>query len=337
MRIGTAIKGLALLGGTGILVFAYTFSCSTANSKSLIVTTQSAQGPTQPKDLTEVRPIEMPLDTMSKLLAKGLPPASPPRRKVFEQTAKQSTKEVVRDLGSFFALANCCNRDTGYGVEDIARWAVTIPPNVKVARLIEEGRKSPDEISSLLRAEIAHVLQDYEKKRDARDVRFRSYLQGLTPGPSIKENDDLYEKTRCYSDALYEYERIHYLVYSGFYVLVNIERMDEPLLRHWLSLHKAKGTECPAMDAWLVTTLHKTPATALENVKAPRINKTKISVWNAPWSHNDQMLLMADVDSIDLPSIEVLEIPREPFANDVIHRILDEFMTTSSQSLAPTQ
>jgi hypothetical protein len=311
------LQCFALLAGAGILTVVATFSCSTDQAmRTAVENTQPNVAPTsQEVSIESVRLASLRSDTIAQLTAKGLPPAAPPRKKVFEQTAKQSTPEVVRDLGNFFAMANCSNRNTGHPLEDVARWAATIPPNVKVARLIEEGRKAPEDISALIRAEIARCLDGYDKKRDARDEVFIRYVRNEGPAPSIGENDKLYETTRCYSDPLYEYNRIHYVVYSGLYILANIERPDEQLLRQWLALRKAKNTECLAMDAWLVLAFRKSPG----------VETMKMSAWNSPWLHNDPFILMAKVDASSLPTFNVLAIPSEPFEDEVIAKILDGF------------
>ncbi len=183
--------------------------------------------------------------------AEGAGPLDPVLR-AHQRTAGQSTAEVVADLGEFFTKANTCGRNTHHALSDLEGWALTIPCNVKVRRLIEDGRRDGDGVARLLRDGLEEAGRSYAMKSDAREGRLGRYRSGEVGHPGISEDDAHYARHREYEDPVFELDRVHYVFYAGLYVLANIDRLDTRTLASWLGRDKPMAVACPKMDAWLV-------------------------------------------------------------------------------------
>ncbi len=200
-----------------------------------------------PDVLAMLRNMSIPDDTMVELIEKGFPLISNPRRRALMQTARQSTEEVVADLGNSFVMSDSCNRDVAYSYRDIKRWSRTIPPNVKVLRLIEEGRKDPARIAPLLRQAIRDALSAYDDLIEATKTPI-----DYDPSKGIQTNDPYYAKHKRYRNRSFEKERVHYVANASFYVLMNIGELDDPkLLAEWFK-YKLLGAYSPSMYVWLI-------------------------------------------------------------------------------------
>ena len=253
-------------------------------------------------------------NTMSELVAKGLPPISVPRKRALVQTARQTTEEVVADLGNFFVVSDSADRDGAYSLGTIRRWGRTIPRNLKVLRLIEEGREDPARLSRLLRQAILEALSAYD---DLIEAKKKPLPPSAVSG--VRLNDPYYAKHKRYRSHSFERGRIHFVAIASFYVLANIGEMnDGKLLRAWIAQEKPDAT-CRAMDVWLIDQWCATETgrrssyaakyKELAGTQAISGKRKKISKWNAPWEARHPLLVARQVDPSDLPTIEVLDIP----------------------------
>jgi len=276
--------------------------------------------------------------TMEQIQMKGMPITPPLRRKAYLQTADQTTQEVVRDLGNFFTIANSNHFMTGTFLANIRRWHEIILPNIKVARLIQEGREKPEVIGDLLRAEIRTTLEDFDRVREEREVYIQRIRRGEVRPPDLAENDSYYNEHRRYSDLYFEYDRCHDLIYMSLCILANIGQLDESTLAAWIRTKKAVRCDCPAMDVWLIRFLQKSAPKSTYSPEVSQIlekvpfGKCRISTWTAAWSVNDPMLMMAEIDVSDLPTLEVAEIPIHiAISNEEANAVLAEFLARNSE------
>ena len=212
-------------------------------------------------------------------------PLSPPER-AYQQTSRQSTSQVVADLGNLFVKANSCNRETHYALSDLQGWALTIPCNVKVRRLIEEGRQNPRHVAALIEIGLDEAIDAYPGALRDYQRRIERYRKGSGQHGSLPENDPTYARSRTYDDPLFELPRLHYVIYASLYVLANIDGLDDDVLRPWLALEPSLDVRCMELDAWFVhlTDRARRPKFAQSNVRAaPELAVTRVGV--PPWWH----------------------------------------------------
>jgi hypothetical protein len=158
----------------------------------------------------------------------------------------------------------------------------------------------------------------------------------------VSERDEYYEQHHRYQDPIIEFERIHTMVYSGMYVLANIHALDADTLRNWLEVPKPAIYNCVDMDVWLVDRYYADNPQAPGAAEHKRLlGDTTIpastgleSRWDAPWDIHDFLVNATGVDVADIPTIEVIRIPRElPSTLDSSAKasILDSFIRNSQQ------
>jgi len=285
--------------------------------------------------------------TVQDLMDKGFPLMENPRKAAYTQTAQQSTPEVVSDLGNQMTIG-FCSLDINIDPMpcDLARYYRAISRHIKVMRLIEEGRQNPDMVSQLLRDAIRDCMSAYNEVCRARDVEWVKWTTGQW-GPSGTGTDDEYYNThRKYKDAVLEFERLHNVVYSSFYILANIGRLDGQLLAEWIQKEKHPQYVCTDMDVFLVDCYYKQVPDSSEAVKKHAAltegfnisgEKVRQSAWNALWDVHHFLLAAKKVNLSDIKTIEVIKIPvRLPEALDAKTKdeIIKNFMTCVKQ-MAP--
>ena len=285
--------------------------------------------------------------TVQDLMDKGFPLMENPRKAAYTQTAQQSTPEVVSDLGNQMTIG-FCSLDINIDPMpcDLARYYRAISRHIKVMRLIEEGRQNPDMVSQLLRDAIRDCMSAYNEVCRARDVEWVKWTTGQW-GPSGTGTDDEYYNThRKYKDAVLEFERLHNVVYSSFYILANIGRLDGQLLAEWIQKEKHPQYVCTDMDVFLVDCYYKQVPDSSEAVKKHAAltegfnisgEKVRQSAWNALWDVHHPLLAAKKVNLSDIKTIEVIKIPvRLPEALDAKTKdeTIKNFMTCVKQ-MAP--
>jgi hypothetical protein len=305
-----------------------------------------------PLDL-KLRPSELPATrqrtTNEDLVAKGFPLMSNPRKAAYTDTAEQNTQEVVADLGHPMVITFCRqNQNTAQNWSNLAYWSGTIPPNIKVVRLIEEGRKNPDYVAGLLRKSVTACIQSYDHYRQARDDEWAAVRAGDRPDPMTREDDVYYKEHRTFEDAIVEFIRLNTVVYFDFYTLANIGQLGPPrLLGEWIEKEKPWAYQATDLDVWLIDCYFKQTASQAapeQSVFAAKhaalVGDAKISGsrvvesrWNAPWDIHDWMLGAKNVNLSDIETIDVLEIPQSiPLDDDVKKQIIENFREYARQA-----
>jgi len=145
-------------------------------------------------------------------------------------------------------------------------------------------------------------------------------------------------------NPLSEMNRVHYVVYSSFYVLANIDRLKAPqLLADWIQKKKPRRINCPDMDAWLIDcyfNLSNTDDSVFagkhrELTKDEQLSGAhrKMSRWNALWDIHHFLLAARNVDVSDIQTIKVLDIPqRLPVEDLVVEQIISNFLEYATQA-----
>jgi len=273
-------------------------------------TEQAVSGET---DATQVNP------TVADLARKGYPSMPTPRREALTRTAKLSTEEAVKDIGFPF-------RGPVIGLifepGSLNAWAVYLPENDVTIRLIEEGREDPDKISKLVEEMIDESLDLYPGN-------FPGYLESSLKlardeldrdARSLSENDAYYNEHFRYDRPLFEHQRLEYVMPAGFYLLHNIARLtNAEQIRRWIQLERQPGKECKELEVFFIDCFFVDIGSAAGGVHGERhrtltdggipVDWWVVSRWNQPWSVNDPMLGMKDVDTSGLETIDIVEIP----------------------------
>jgi hypothetical protein len=270
----------------------------------------------------EIPQVILPKGTMGELLKKGFPSISTPRNHVYEQTARQSLPEVVADLGNPTTMEMCRVNVYGGMRNNIGHWWDRLSRNVKIMRLIEEGRKRPEIVAPLVKKGIREALDSYDTVKKAALIEQEKYFKGLRPSATISSNDAYYNKNFKYKDPLFEQIRLPDVIYASFYILANLNQIDSPqLLAEWIQKEKFLRTDCKRLNVFLVDCYFKQPQVTgtsaakqyTEITQGYKLSgdKVKQSSWKAAWDIHDFLLAARKVDVSDLPTIEVLEIPRD--------------------------
>ena len=256
--------------------------------------------------------------TVQDLIRKGLPIISNPRKLSYTQTAAESTAEVVADLGNGMIMSYCYLGRSGSNISmpnELLHYSERIMPNIKVIRLIEEGRNDPAKVSSLLKDAVRQCLENYDK-----DVKgwHESRARGESPS-GTGDNEEYYNKNRKYECPQMEFRRINYVANMSLYILANIGQLDADLLAKWIEKEKPQLYDCRDMDLWLVDAYFRQDSQSSSDVadqhktltKGINIagHKTIQSKWNAIWDIHDRMFKAARIDTSDIKTIETLGIP----------------------------
>ena len=233
-------------------------------------------------------------------------------RRLYRETAAQRLEELVADLGQFFAKADSCQRNTHHAANDLKGWARTIPCNIKVRRLVDEGQRDPDRVATLLKQQIAAARADYPATRDAWMAYMARYRRGEVPSPSIAADDATYRRKGRYGDPIFELDRVHYVIHAALYVLGELGRLDAHTLHDWVAQDRPDELRCRELEVWLVHVMLASlpPGTAsavpgLAETAASmnvRVTRRRFPRWDVD----------ADIASVAVQApLEMLDIPRE--------------------------
>jgi hypothetical protein len=258
--------------------------------------------------------------TEADLAAKGFPRMSNPRKACYTQTAPQSTAEVVADLGNVPVMELCYLMRGGGNISmpnEILHYCDKIMPNIKVIRLIEEGRKDPAIVSSLLKDAVRQCLTDYDKD-------LQGWNESRARGENASgtgDNDEYYNTNRKYECPQMEFRRINHVANMSLYILANIGQLDADLLAEWIRKEKPQLYHCPDMDLWLIDAYFRQASQSSSDAAGKYTGLTKglniagekaiQSKWNAIWDIHDHMFSAAKVNPESIETVETLRIPPE--------------------------
>ena len=288
-------------------------------------------------DLDDIRAAALNMSTGADLERKGFPVISPARGAELEQTSAQSIEEVIADLGNLMAIGlnSTYSGHTMLWPQDLRSFR-GISSFMKVLRVIEEGRADPQRVSALLRNELEITIKlNFEAELASNNEDFHKE-RGTVPQDVFS---DYYKAHRRYEDGERESGRVRYAGYCILYALANIDQLGPAdLIARWVDRRRL-SIELPwDMDIWLIDQYFKRPdvagtaaaarhaeLTAGFNLDGGRIRQSR---WSAAWDVHGMLISARNVDVSDIPTIEVLAIPRErPGFEDMERcRITDNFL-----------
>ena len=197
-------------------------------------------------------------------------------------------KDIVMDLGILLWDDPAVN----YRLKDIGRWQ-SMSRHLKLLQIIEEGRREPKQMVTLLEAEIARSLDGLEQVQSG-----------------------------CMSvmASMLEYDRRHKSAYAAFYVLANIgERMSPSLLAKWIEVKRPPMADAKDMHIWLIhqyfqqAKAHYPTEAGKHDALAANMGLSSdvrtITRRNGSWDVDNPLIKAKDVDVSGIPTIEVLSIP----------------------------
>jgi hypothetical protein len=248
--------------------------------------------------------------------------SSPYRQQAIEKTAIQTIEQVAMDIGGVMAAAGSGNHliDAG-SPNQIKGWALTIPNNIKVLRLIEEGRRDPFEVKRALDRELEKALTVYNQTQHA---YIAAHREARSPYAfSRSDDDDSYVADFRFSNPVSEFFRLNRMINASFYTLANLDALPEPAVaKEWITTEFLPGLDHffnPSMHSWIMYQYAVSPqfqdrpgyAELRALIEATGLRRTHVlqSTWNAGWSIHDPMLARGRVDRTDIPTIEVLGMP----------------------------
>lgn len=254
--------------------------------------------------------LPVPQSTIQDLMDKGFPLMENPRKAAYTQTAQQTTAEVVSDLGNEMTIGYCSlHINIDALPTDIARYYRAISAHIKVMRLIEEGRQNPAMVSQLLQDAIRDCTSGYNEVWQARNVEWIKWTTGQWAPSGTGDDDEYYNTYRKYKDAILEFERLHNVIYSSFYILANVGRDDPKLLGEWIQKDKHPQYLCTDMDVFLVDCYFNQVRDSSEaakkhaaltdgfNISGERVRQ---SAWNALWDVHHPLLAAKKVNLSDM-------------------------------------
>jgi len=236
--------------------------------------------------------------------AEDLPRIEPGRKKRIDYVARMSLEEVADNLGDRNVLGGGMRLGAYPAMGPIYFWADALPCNIMVLRLIEEGREDPDRVCAILEKTLAKKIDQLSELREKAD-------QGYATDP----------------DPL----AAHFSIAAAFYVLANIDRLDNPaLLERWFAMPEIDGYGKPYdLQSWFIdcyfrsTGVASSPYAAIhraivKNRPAPNQRHTRAK-WNQPWEVDNPWSQLPSANVREPKRIEVLTI--SPFTFDENVRI----------------
>ena len=251
-----------------------------------------------------------PVGTMNELTRLGLPPMTGPRGVALKITASKTTEEAAADIGNVKVWYLCGSPNIPISTFDLSYWRDRLQKSLLVLRLIEEGRNAREQVAPLLVRTVRREIKNFGKLRTiAKEQRAAQEHLEVTK-MKMPDGGSLFEEasraTRCLA--------------ASIYVLANIGRLDADLLLEWVNVRKVRGLETAVLETWAIDHYFRQPDCPPSEGKrlhmemcgdrAMATGKRRMSRWRAPWDVNNPFLRVADVDTGDLPTIDVLEIPR---------------------------
>jgi len=239
-----------------------------------------------------------------RIAAEDVPRIDASRQKRINYVAGMSLEEVADNLGDR-------NVFPAFGrpeMNPIDFWARALPANIMVLRLIEEGREDPDRVCAILEKSLA-------KKIDELRMMVNRHGHGYAADPIAGQ----------------------FAVAAAFYVLANIDRLDNPtLLARWIAMPEVDGYGKPYdLQWWFVdyyfraTEAGGTPYAAahcaiVKDWPAPDQEHTRAR-WNQSWEVTDPWSELPGANVREPKRIEVLTIRFVAFTYDEAVRIQDNW------------
>jgi len=284
-----------------------------------------------------LRPMEGLLERLSQ---SGAPYMSNPQRFMIEATAKQSTEEVVGDIGNYWTSGGLTTHES-FG-SPCADLSYRLARDVKVKRLVEEGRRDPERVGKLLAKKVAALLPHHKNARWLASLPTEK-LRALPGGWKTHSTYNLVlndPKSDLPTTRLLEIEAA---IGNALYVLAAIRYHPgiRPL-QEVVSSRRPRPVRSEAFLVYLVDSfLAHWPADQLPDQAASLLAKhrtligktqvsgwhMKASRWNSPWDRLDPMLMVGRVGTEPLngPS---LTLEMEIVPPDLEARLLQGMVQT---------
>jgi hypothetical protein len=309
-------------------------ACATAALGIAALTSASFLTPT----LTPAAPSTLgsenrsPSTSQEDLLHKGFPAVSNPRRAAIQQVEGRTYAELVADWANMEHLTVTIE---GSMILDwtLSTMSRTIPNNLYVLRLIQEGRDHPREIGREVERQLDFELQRYS------ELLRRTNLDSLISTESDRAADEMayYREHLRYKSSRLEVMRVIRSIYNSFYTLIALRQIDDaaPMLR-WAEMEWSAQRGGVDMDVWIIDQyvqrggLKGTPQGERWNQErgtAVFSDRESIarSCWNESWSISDPLVLRAGANTSTLRKIEVPRIPQKLPINDTPMEFVEKF------------
>lgn len=250
--------------------------------------------------------------TIRDMVNKGLPIPSRPRQYVLD-SGNQSLEDCVKDLGNRFTLAMGPVHALG-DFDSLPSW-ISITYHAKVLRVIEEGRKAPDQVIPLVLAEIhrdsAFSLAELETRY--RDTVLREPFEPVF----TRDDDPKYNESREYGNVAGEYPRRMDAIGQCFYALANLNALaqarNELAAFAQMKLQARPLSFSVVLISCLVNELQKqgqpVDAELVAATKKIQLGLAARSAWNAPVDIHDPMVKIVNLNTSFVRTLQVIAIP----------------------------
>ena len=160
-------------------------------------------------------------------------------------------------------------------------------------------------------------------------------------GGGATESDPYYKKHYKYESAPFEWGRTNYSAQASFYILANLGELNQPevtaLLGKWVARPQFWAHAGKEYDAWLACrffagedlnggayrTRH---SDILQDKEVPVGEMMSVSRWNALFDIHNFLVKVRNVDTSDVPTIEVIRIPGElPLSAEQVDGVIKNF------------
>ena len=193
---------------------------------------------------------------IDQLLSKGLPVSPPLHRATKDQLAGKSIEELIKDVGNQWS-ATAVHFGGRFNWASIHALTSCLPKNVRVIRIIEEGRRDPGKVGALLAADLRRRIREfpetYRRFREATDKTADGSL-GFAMG---------HDGAAIGSNAARKFEEDRYAISAAMWILVNIEYakgvdaiaefgflLEHPNRRIWAERDMVRTYLCPGIAVY---------------------------------------------------------------------------------------
>ena len=239
--------------------------------------------------------------------AEDVPRIDPVRKELIDSVARMSLEEVADNLDDRYTdLSGTSFEGYRRHMGSANFWPESLPANIMVLRLIEEGRQDPDRVCAMLEKSLARKI------------------------------DEMWEKHEQRYDEVVARE---FAVAAGFYVLANIDRLNDPvLLERWFAApRRPSSATLSGLQLWFIDCYFRSPKMASSPYaaihravpkKAPLPNERHMRPkWDQPWEVGPTWRAQSSAHAGDPNGIEVLTIPFNGLVDSAVelHRVEENF------------
>ena len=234
--------------------------------------------------------------------AEDVPRINVGRKKLIDSMARMSLEEVADNIDDRYTdLSGTMFEGSRRRRFSAAFWPESLPANIMVLRLIEEGRKDPDRVCAMLEKSLARKIDEFWEIPEQR------------------------------------YDEMEFAIEAGFYVLANIDRLNDPvLLERWFAAPGRPSRWFGGLALWFTDCYFRSPKMASSPYaaihcaipkNAPLPNERHMrQKWDQAWEVGSPWRERSSAHVGDANRIEVLTVPFNSLFDGAVVGVVENWL-----------